>query len=140
MRKNMNLAKAFTIIVVIQTVIALLIAYKGIDNWIATKFRWVYLGCIVIYLIYIPIAIIINIKKLERGNLKKRAMGFIKSFVGFSLLNYASNYFEISSTSLLNSIAIAFGVSFGIYFLDIAWLKKKEKYSLDYIYKKNNIT
>ncbi|WP_099187821.1 hypothetical protein [Tepidibacter mesophilus] len=140
MNKNINLPKMITGIVLMQLGVLFLSMFTGIENWINTKTLIILIGSMILYPIYIGIIIIINIRKLEKGNLKKRSIGFIKSFLGLSLLNYICNYFKISNSSLLSLISTAFGVSFGIYFMDIAWLKKKEKYSLDYIYKKNNIT
>ncbi|CAH2212652.1 hypothetical protein [Tepidibacter aestuarii] len=140
MRKNINLTKIFTAIYGIETIIALCIAYTGIDNWIATKFMWIYLGCTVLYLIYILIVSVINIRKLYRRDFKKRVFRFAKFFILFSLINCICNYFKISNSGLLSAISIAVGGAFAISFWDVVFLKKKEKYSLDYVYKKDNIT
>jgi len=139
MKKNINLGKVLTIIFLIQTGIIFLAMYTKIDKWITSKFIGIYIFSIVIYILYIATMTIINIRKLERRDLKKRVFRFTKSFILFSLLNYICNYFKVSNSGLLNGISIAFGGAFGISFWDVVFLKKKEKYSLDYVYRKNNI-
>lgn len=139
MKKNINLGKVLTIIFLIQTGIVFFAIYTKIDKWITGKFIGIYISFIILYLIYIATMTIINIRKLERRDLKKRVFTFAKSFILFSVLNYICNYFKISNSGLLNAISIAFGGAFGIAFWDVVFLKKKEKYSLDYVYKKDNI-
>lgn len=139
MKKNINLGKVLTIIFLIQTGIVFFAIYTKIDKWINGKFIGIYISFIILYLIYIATMTIINIRKLERRDLKKRVFTFAKSFILFSVLNYICNYFKISNSGLLNAISIAFGGAFGIAFWDVVFLKKKEKYSLDYVYKKDNI-
>ncbi|MEJ8554899.1 hypothetical protein [Tepidibacter sp. Z1-5] len=139
MKKNIHLGKLLSAIFLIQTGIVFFALYTGIDNWITNKFIGTYIISIILYIIYIVTMTIINIRKLERRDLKKRVFMFVKSFILFSLLNYICNYFKISNSGLLNAISIAFGGAFGIAFWDVVFLKKKEKYSLDYVYKKDNI-
>jgi hypothetical protein len=82
---------------------------------------------------------IVNTRKLSKRDLKKRVFRFAKFFILFSFINCISNYFKISNSGLLSAISSAFGIAFGISFWDVVFLKKKEKYSLDYVYKKDNI-
>lgn len=129
MKKN-SLAfftKTIYVLFFISTIISLFIVYKDIDNGIAIKFVMGYAIFVLILLIYVPIVTVINLRRLKWVDIKKRLLKFFVIFILFGALNYGFDYFfRPEKIDLLRQFSIAFGLAFGISFIDITLLKKEE--------------
>lgn len=127
MKKNKILL--FTKIVyslfLIGTIIACIIVYKNIDNNMASNFVIGYALFVLFMLIYVPIITLLNARKLKWDYLKKVLKEFIFLFAVIFLLNCAFDYiFKSSNIDMLNACTNALGLSFGMAFIDITFLKK----------------
>ncbi|MFD3157979.1 hypothetical protein ACFIJ5_14075 [Haloimpatiens sp. FM7330] len=127
MKKNTVLfTRILYILFIIGTIISLFIAFKDINNIIALNFVKGYVIFTFFMFIYIPLITVINLKKLKWIKVKKRLLKLIILFVLFGASNYIFDYaFRPSKIDLFRESSIAFGLSFGITFVDITFLKKK---------------
>ncbi|MDS1030050.1 hypothetical protein RDV78_06020 [Bacillota bacterium LX-D] len=113
---------------IIGTIISLFIVYKDIDNSIAFKFLIGYLFFTFFLILYVPFITILNSRKLKRVEIRKRLFKFIALFILFGSLNYIFDYvFRPSNIDVFREFSIALGLAFGISFIDVTFLKKKEK-------------
>lgn len=107
------------------TIITLTIVYNNVDNNIATKFVMGYAVFVLFMLLYVPIITLFNARKLKRDYLKNVLTKFIFLFAIMCVLNCAFNYiFKNSSIDILHAGSNALGLSFGLAFLDVTFLKK----------------
>ena len=128
MKKNLSFfTKSIFTIFFIGTVIMLFIVYKEIDNSISLKFLIGYVLFAFLLLIYIPVVTVINSRMLKWVDIRKRLVKFITIFILFSALNYGFDYFfRPEKIDLLRQFSIAFGLAFGISFIDVILFKKEE--------------
>lgn len=126
MKKNLSFfTKTIFAIFFIGTVITLFIVYKEIDNSISIKFIIGYVIFTFLLLIYVPVITVINSRMLKWVDVKKRLIKFFTVFIIFSALNYGLDYFfRPEKIDLLRQFSIAFGLAFGISFIDVTLFKK----------------
>lgn len=132
MKKNiiLNFTRILLGLFIVGTIISLFIAYKNIDSRSVFIFLMGYLVLTIFLLIYIPIITLLNLRKLNRVEIRRRILKFFALFVLFSALNYGLNYFfRPSSIDLVKVFTNSLGLSFGISFIDIIILKIKDKSS-----------
>lgn len=128
--KNNSLAfltKTIFALFFIGTIISLFIVYKDIDNSIAVKFVIGYAIFALLLLIYVPIITVINSKRLKWVEIRKRIFKFILLFAFFGALHYGFDYFfRPEKMDLLRQFSTAFGLAFGMSFIDVTLLKREE--------------
>lgn len=132
MKKNiiLNFTRILLGLFIVGTIISLFIAYKNIDSRSVFIFLMGYLVLTIFLLIYIPIITLLNLRKLNRVEIRRRILKFFALFVLFSALNCGLNYFfRPSSIDLVKVFTNSLGLSFGISFIDIIILKIKDKSS-----------
>lgn len=126
--KKLKLTKTLFILFGIGTVIALIIVYMDLDSDIAYKFVLTYVVFAFFMLLYVPIIIIINSRKLKWKEIKKRLFIFIILLILSMLINYGLDYIRNPlGASLFEKLPQSLGLSFIISFYDIIFLKNKGK-------------
>lgn len=124
--KVLNFTRLLYTLFGISTIIMFWMVYKDIDSSIGFKFGIVYLFLTFFLLIYTPIITILNLLNLKWIHIRKRVFKFVILFIFFGSLNYIFDYFfRPSNIDLLREFSVAFGLAFGISFLDIIFSKKK---------------
>lgn len=112
---------------IIGTIIVLWMVYKDVHSSIAFKLGIGYLFLTFFLILYVPIITILNARKLKWINIRKRIFKFIISFITLWALGYIFDcIFRPSKIDLFRGFSIAFGLSFGIYFTDVLFLKKNK--------------
>lgn len=102
-------------------------AYSHAKGSIASKIGMCYFWVIIIMFIYIPIVTILNSTKLKWSEIRGRLLRLIAIFIIFGALNYFFDYFfRPSKVNLFREFSIAFGVAFGMTFVDVIFLKNKK--------------
>ncbi len=124
MSKTLLFTKVIYLLFGICTIITCIIVYNNVDNNIATKFVMGYAGLVLFMLLYIPIITLFNARKLKWGNLKKVLNKFIFLFSIMFLLNCGLNYIFKANINILHAGSNALGLSFGLAFMDVIFLKK----------------
>ena len=100
--KRLPSTKIFYILFLVMTVISLFIIYKDIDSSIAYKFVVTYVVFTFFMLLYIPLIVMINLKKLKWNEVRKSILNFIILFTLFGAMNYGLDYiFRPSEIDLL---------------------------------------
>lgn len=121
-----NFTRILYVLFIMGTIVVLRMAYNGINSSIALKFGIGYLFLTFFLILYIPIITVLNSKKLEWYDIKRRLIRFIVTFILFGSLNYIFDYvFRPSNINLFRNFSIALGTAFGISFVDVILLKKK---------------
>lgn len=129
MKKNAVLifTRILYILFIIGTLITLFIVYIDINSSIAFKFLIGYIFLTSFMLLYVPFITIINSRKLKWVQIRKRLLKFIALFISFGVLNYGFDYvFRPLNISFYREFSIALGLSFGLSFIDVTFLKDKE--------------
>lgn len=122
--KTSIFTKILYVVFVIGTIISLFIVYKNIDSNIAFNFVMGYLCLSIFMVFYIFYITIVNSKKLKWLEIRKKLFRLIALFALFVVLNYTFDYyFRPSNINLFRTFSIAFGLSFGISFIDVILLK-----------------
>lgn len=127
MKKNKILifTRILYMLFAIATIISLFIVYKDINGNIAFRFLIGYVFFTFFFIIYIPIITILNSRKLKWIEIRKRLFKFIILFILFGASNYGLDFiFRPSKIDLYREFSIAFGLSLGIAFIDVTFLKK----------------
>ncbi|QXM05461.1 hypothetical protein [Crassaminicella indica] len=127
MKKNKVLifTKMLCTLFAIGTIILLYIMYKDID--IDFKFIIGYVFLTFFLLLYIPIITILNARKLKWAEMRKRFFKFIALFILVGTLHYIIDYiFRPSKIGFFRAFSSAVGSAFGLSFIDVTLLKKKE--------------
>lgn len=123
----LNFTRILYILFAIATIILLWMVYKDIDNSIAFKFGIGYVFFSFFLILYVLFITILNSKKLKWVEIRKRLFKFITLFILFGSLNYIFDYvFRPSKIDLFRGFSSGLGLAFGISFMDIIFLKKKE--------------
>ena len=125
MKKNI-LTYIIYLLAVIGTIITLFIVYKDIDSSFSFAFIIGYIIFLFLAFLYSMIPIIINLRKLRWGGIRKRLYKFIAYFVLLSALVYTVDYiFQPSELDLYSIVSIPLGLSLGIAFFDLVFFKDK---------------
>lgn len=115
------------LVITLGTLISLVIVYKDIDHPFAIKFVIGYVILIFLSLLYIAFMTLFNLKTLDKVNVGKRLLKFLAYFIAFGILNYLLGYiFRPEKLDLLRVCSTSFGISFGLTFYDIMFLKRKK--------------
>lgn len=128
MKKNKKLlfTKILYTLFLLATMMTFFIVYKNIDNFISFKFLIGYIFFTFFMLIYVPLTVIVNARKLKWVYIRKRIFNFITIFILLSTLNYFFGYImRPSKIDLLKVFSNSFGISFGIAFADVIFSKEK---------------
>ena len=79
-------------------------------------------------LLYVPIITLFNARKLKWNYLSRILIEFIFLFVIMFALNCTFDYiFKNSNINILHAGSHALGLSFGLAFVDVTFLKKEKK-------------
>lgn len=114
------LIRTLCITFILGTIILFYIIYKDIDSNLAFIFIKGYLFLVFFMFLYVPILVILKLKKAKRKEVRKRIYNFIVSFIIFAAINYTFDFlFRSSTIDLLKTISISVGLAFGISFLDL---------------------
>ena len=114
------------VLAVIGTVISLFIVYKDIDSIFAIRFLMGFLYFALFMLLYISFITVINLRKFQGAEIRKRLLKSIVLFISFGVLNYVFDYFfRPSNMNSFREFSVALGLSFGITFTDAILLKSK---------------
>ena len=109
------------------TVITMFIVYSDADGSMAYKFVLGYAFLAFFMLVYIPIVTLINSRRMKSIEIRRKVIRFIALFIVFSGLNFGLGYLrgpaDIDAFRIFSS---ALGVSFGISFIDVLFLRKTE--------------
>ena len=126
--KRLLLTKIIHFLVLIWTIITLIIVYNNVHNNIASKFVIGYALFALLMLLYIPIIILFNIRKLKYYYIKKVLKKFIFSFIIFFLFKYVFEYiFNHSNIDILDVCFDAMRLSFGTTLVDAIFLKEEKE-------------
>lgn len=128
-KKYLSLTITLSIIFIIWTVVSLFIVYLDLDSQISYYIVLVYAFFAFFMLIYIILTTLINSRRLEWNDLKKKIIIFIIIFLFSSTINYGIDYmFRPEKLDLLRIFSSSFGVAFTFSFIDLIFMKdKKEK-------------
>lgn len=119
--------KIIYLIFAVASIVTIFIIYKHIENKAADKFLIVYAVLAFLFLFYIILLTILNIKKLNWLEIRRLLLKFIIYSIFLSISGYIFDYFfRASSISLLKNFSTAIGVAFAISFSDIIFFKKKK--------------
>ena len=125
--KLLIFTRVLYVLLAIGTLGALFIAYKGIGGSFAFNFLKGYTVLIFFSFIYIPIVTILNLRKFKSAEIKKYLTKAVLLFISFGLLNFILDWiFRPSKVDLLREFSVAFGMAFGIAFVDATFLKRKK--------------
>lgn len=124
---SLNFTKIMYLLFALGTIITMFIVYKDIKGRAAIVFVIGYVIFTFLFLLYIIFAVILNSRKLKRTETSERAFKCIVSFIlTWSLLYTFDYFFRPLKVNLPREFSIAFGVSFGLYFMDLIFLKKNK--------------
>lgn len=121
-----SITKFLSIILAIWTIITLFIAYKKITSPLIGNLVNGYIIFIFLFIFYIIFITIVNIRKLQWLQIKKRLLRFFLIFIGFLTVNVILTYIIKREVTILNHIATPLGTAFGISFMDILFTNKKD--------------
>ncbi|MHC1723006.1 MAG: hypothetical protein AB9836_07385 [Aminipila sp.] len=129
MKKNaavLIFTRILYVMAVIGTIISLFIVYKDIDSVFAIRFLLGFLYFATFMLLYISFITVINSRKFQGAEIRKRLLKFIVLFILFGVFNYVFDYFfRPSNINFFREFSVALGLSFGITFTDAIFLKSK---------------
>lgn len=121
------LTKLIVTLFIIGTVIMIFFAYSNVKGSIVSKIGMCYLWLVIIMFIYIPFVTILNSTKLKWSEIRGRLFRLIVIFIVFGTLGYFFDYvFRPEKVDLFREFSIAFGVAFGMTFVDVIFLKNKK--------------
>lgn len=120
-----SITKFLCIILAIWTIITFFIAYKKIANPIIGNLVNSYIIFIFFFIFYILFITIVNIRKLEWFQIKKKLYRFFLIFIGFLTVNVILTYLIKGEVTILNHIFTPLGIAFGISFIDVLFTDKK---------------
>jgi len=124
MKKNLFTILMYTIGIV-GLIITLFIVTKNIDNSFATTFVLGYLIFLVLFVFYFVIGTILNLRKIEWVDIRKRLYKFMISFALISCLGLI--YYFLKRPSEINFQKVVFlplAISVGSAFTDLPFISK----------------
>ena len=111
----------------VGTVISMVIVYSDADGKLAYNFLLGYVFLAFFMLLYTPIVTIVNSRKLKWTEIRRKILRFFVFFILLSILNFVFDYLiRPSDIDAFRIFSNAFGVSFGISFIDVLFLRKTE--------------
>ena len=109
------------------TAVSMVIVYSDAGGSMANNFIFGYVFLAFFMLLYIPIVTIMNSRKLKWTEIRRKILRFAALFILFSILNFGFGYLiRPSDIDALRIFSNAFGVSFGVAFIDVLFLRKTE--------------
>lgn len=125
--KVLIFTKILSVLFAVGTVGAMVIVYSDADGSMAYNYLFGYVFLTFFMLLYIPIVTIMNSRKLKWTEIRRRILRFFVFFILFSIFNFGFDYVirptEIDAFRIFSN---AFGVSFGIAFIKVIFLRKTE--------------
>jgi len=119
--------KILYVLFAVGTVIAMVIVYSDADGSIAYNYLFGYVFLAFFMLLYIPIVTIMNSRKLKWTGIRRRILRFFAFFILFSILNFGFDYvIRPTDIDAFRIFSNAFGISFGVAFIDVIFLRKTE--------------
>ncbi|MGG4267109.1 hypothetical protein [Peribacillus simplex] len=126
MRKNISLHLILSIVLLAGTILTIFIIYKDIDTSLSFKFIIGYLIYLLLYGVFSIFQVIVNSRKLNWIQIRKRLFTFFTWLISLSAAHYLIYYFFKSSEMDVWDLGIPLGASFGFAFFDLMSSKKKE--------------
>jgi hypothetical protein len=126
MKKYISLNLILFVLFLAGTIVTVFIIYKDIDTSLSLKFIIGYVIYLLLYFLFSIFLVIVNTRKLNWIQIRKRFFTFIIWFISLSALNYLLSYFFRRSEMDVWDLGIPLGVSFGLAFSDLMSWKKKE--------------
>src|SRR5690625_1776573 len=115
----------FYIAFVISTCMTILLLYFDVDHVLSFGFIILYTIFVLSFFVYFLVVAVMKVRHLKVSEIKRRLYSFALSFFLCSIVGMSFHYFlkqhEIDYSVIL---PIAFGLSLGISFLDVAFTKK----------------
>ncbi|HSR03666.1 MAG TPA: hypothetical protein VLM88_03680 [Proteiniclasticum sp.] len=125
--KVLIFTKILYVLFAVGTVGAMVIVYSDADGSMAYNFLFGYVFLAFFMLLYIPIVTIMNSRKMRWTEIGRKILKFLGLFILISILNFGFDYLiRPSDIDAFRIFSSALGVSFGITFIDVIFLKKKE--------------
>lgn len=107
-----------------STCMIIWIIYKDINHSWTFPFIISYISFLMVFFCYLLLASLLKIRKLTSTDIKKRILRFVFYFCLLSVVSLMLSLFGITELNLVSSILLAFGMAFGIAFLDLAFIKQ----------------
>jgi hypothetical protein len=126
MKKYISLNLILFIVFLAGTILTFFIIYKEIDTSLSLKFIIGYIIYLLLYGLFSLFLVIVNTRKLNWIQVRKRFFTFIIWFISLSATNYMIFYFFRPSEMDVWDLGIPLGISFGLAFSDLMSWKKKE--------------
>jgi hypothetical protein len=126
MKKYISLNLILFIVFLAGTILTFFIIYKEIDTSLSLKFIIGYVIYLLLYGLFSLFLVIVNTRKLNWIQVRKRFFTFIIWFISLSATNYMIYYFFRRSEMDVWDLGIPLGISFGLAFSDLMSWKKKE--------------
>ena len=126
--KKLLLTKILYGLFLLSTLVIIFIVYKDIGNDISFNFLLGYLFFTFFMLIYIPGVTIMNTKGFKWTKIKVSLVKFISILLFLTAINYGFDYLvRPTEINLIRNFSTSLGLSFGLAFFDIIFLKEKNK-------------
>ena len=126
--KKLLLTKILYGLFLLSTLVIIFIVYKDIGNDISFNFLLGYLFFTFFMLIYIPGVTIMNTRSFKWTKIKVSLVKFISILLFLTAINYGFDYLvRPTEINLIRNFSTSLGLSFGLAFFDIIFLKEKNK-------------
>ena len=127
--KLIKLSRILLSIMGILTILLILVFTfdNSLDIWIIHKFMSIYMISFLLFIFYVFIASILQIKNLNKTESRKRIISFFKYF-SFNFLSLFVLSIFFNKSDILNILVISFSGSFGFNFLDLIFFKCTNKF------------
>jgi hypothetical protein len=110
----------------IGTVLTVFIIYSDMKTSLSIKFVIGYVIYLFSYVLFTIVLAIVNAKRLNPAQLRRRLLIFIGWFISSSAVIYLTRYFSGDEMTISN-LAIPLGGAFGMTFYDLMFQKKKDE-------------
>ncbi|EHJ00104.1 hypothetical protein CDLVIII_3543 [Clostridium sp. DL-VIII] len=115
------------VLILIGTIVSSIIVFKNIDSNVALNFLKGYLFLVFFIILYIPVVIVYNLRRMKLVKIKKRLFRVIILFILFGALNNVyGSLFKSFNIELIKDLTICLVLSLYIVFGDIIFLKSKQ--------------
>ena len=126
--KKLLLTKILYGLFLLSTLVIIFIVYKDIGNDISFNFLLGYIFFTFFMLIYIPGVTIMNTRSFKWTKIKVSLVKFISILLFLTAINYGFDYLvRPTEINLIRNFSTSLGLSFGLAFFDIIFLKEKNK-------------
>ncbi|MHC1681591.1 MAG: hypothetical protein AB6733_01305 [Clostridiaceae bacterium] len=114
------------VLFLVGTIISLFIVYRDVDGNFDYKFLMGYLYFALFMILYVPFITFYNSRRLKWVEIRKRLVRFVTLFISFGILNFVFDYFfRPSNIDFYREISVAIGLSFGISFVNVTFMRSK---------------